>query len=151
LFCNSFLKKEKIMNHKLTIKKSDERAMTLVKALSAFYGADYKVDEVLVVETEHDQLGSMLETLFETPAAVQPLEIVKPDAPARSSGAKLADRVCDACGQTYSPKRKDQRFCFSAECKQSRGASFRAQARVAAATQRQQAEEVTDADPFVEQ
>jgi hypothetical protein len=89
------------MNHKLTIKKSDERALALVNALSAFYGADYKVDEVLVVETEHEQLGPMLETLFNSPSPVvvapKPA-IVKPAVARLPDGQKLADRACEACG-----------------------------------------------------
>jgi hypothetical protein len=144
------------MNHKLTIKKSDERGMVLVEALAAFYNAEYKLDEVLVIETEHDPLGQMLETLFNAPAvAAQQPEIIKPAAPTRPSGMKLADRKCDACGQSYSPKRKDQRFCFSLECKQHRSASFRAQARVAASVAvvppMVPTEADTDADPFAEQ
>ncbi len=98
--------------------KPEKRAelVQMLGAVNAYVSGDLAIEDVVIVTTENDALGGLIERLVQDP--ITHLVDATPRLPEpKAQDSLLPPRACEWCGREYQPRRKNQRHCGRPDCK----------------------------------
>lgn len=102
----------------------DQKLINTIQSLADYIGANFKIETRVLFSTDNKQLLNLVDQLTGSKPGV-PIEVSPVKSPALTTESK-EPRLCESCGASFIPQRKDQKLCGDPKCKKVYQAKYNA-------------------------